>query len=45
MTESIFSLSTYHFDLPDGRIAQKAVHPPESAKMLIFDRMTRRCQD
>lgn len=33
-----YALSSYAFHLPDDRIAQTAAHPPESAKMLVFDR-------
>jgi S-adenosylmethionine:tRNA ribosyltransferase-isomerase len=28
----------YSYDLPDERIAQRPVHPPESAKMLVYQR-------
>ncbi len=28
----------YSYDLPDDRIAQRPVHPPESAKMLVYSR-------
>lgn len=34
-------LSPYSYDLPDDRIAQRPVHPPEAAKMLVVDRATR----
>lgn len=33
-----YARSTYSFHLPDDRIAQVASHPPESAKMLVFER-------
>lgn len=33
-----YAISSYAFHLPDDRIAQSAAHPPESAKMLVFDR-------
>jgi S-adenosylmethionine:tRNA ribosyltransferase-isomerase len=31
-------LMPYSYDLPDDRIAQRPVHPPESAKMLVVSR-------
>lgn len=32
--------SPYSYDLPEARIAQRPVHPPESAKMLVYSRAT-----
>jgi hypothetical protein len=40
-----FSLSTYSYELGDDRIAQTAAHPPESARMLTFDRASGTLED
>lgn len=32
------SAAPYSYELPDGRIAQRPAHPPESAKMLVISR-------
>jgi S-adenosylmethionine:tRNA ribosyltransferase-isomerase len=34
-------LEPYSYELPDSRIAQRPVHPPESAKMLVYSRSQR----
>jgi S-adenosylmethionine:tRNA ribosyltransferase-isomerase len=33
-------LTPYSYELPEDRIAQRPVHPPESAKMLVYSRAT-----
>lgn len=40
-----FLRSSYAFELPKDRIAQTAVHPPESARILRFDRVSGRMDD
>lgn len=35
-----FDLSSYHFDLPDNRIAQIPADPRDSARLMIVDRKT-----
>lgn len=41
----MFSLSDYDYKLPDELIAQTASHPPESAKLLFFDKKNNIQQD
>lgn len=36
--ESDFLLTSYQYDLPESQIAQNPVQPPESAKLMVFDR-------
>ena len=40
MSESDFLLASYQYDLPASHIAQYPVEPPESAKLLVYDRTT-----
>ena len=36
----IYSTKTYHYDLPEDRIAQTPIEPRDHSKMLVFDRQT-----
>ena len=42
MIPEVFQIETYSYHLPDNRIAETAAHPPESAKMLCYDRQSDR---
>lgn len=42
---SSISLSDFDFHLPDDLIAQEPAHPRDSAKLLVYDRATRRIHD
>ena len=36
----MFSLSDYKYTLPEGLIAQEAIHPHHDARMMVIDRET-----
>ncbi len=41
----MFSLSDYHYSLPDELIAQEAIHPHHDARMMVIDRETGKLQN
>ncbi len=41
----MFSLSDYNYTLPECLIAQHPLLPPESARLLVFDRETNKIRD
>ena len=35
---SAYELSLYHYELPEGHIAQEAIHPHHDARLMVVDR-------
>ncbi|MEQ8200026.1 MAG: tRNA preQ1(34) S-adenosylmethionine ribosyltransferase-isomerase QueA [Syntrophomonadaceae bacterium] len=45
VTDSIYSIDTYRYDLPPEMIAQYPAEPRDSSRLLVLDRNTGRLQD